>query len=129
MESGPVSMDGPVHPNSITAQVNSWEDIHRSSYNLGRKFDRLTFTLGLSDTDRYPDASRTVEIYLDQVKVWSGSVAFKEYLEVDLPVKDKLRLDIVYTVEDDDHPVYLATPTLYGTKENIDAARQDAEAG
>lgn len=128
-ESGPVPMDGPVHPNSITAQVNSWEDIHRSSYNLGRKFDRLTFTLGLSDTDKYPDASRTVEIYLDQVKVWSGSVAFKEYLEVDLPVKDKLRLDIVYTVQDDDHPVYLATPTLYGTKENIDAARQEAEEG
>lgn len=128
-EVGPVPMDGSVHPNSITAQVNSWEDVHRSSFNLGRKFDRLTFTLGLSDTDKYPDASRTVEIYLDQVKVWSGSVTFKEYLEVDLPVKDKLRLDIVYTVQDDDHPVYLATPTLYGTKENIDAARQEAEEG
>lgn len=128
-KTGSFEMDGVPYPNSLTAEVNTWDETHRSSYNLGRKFDRFTATLGLSDTDQYLDSPRTVEIYVDQVKVWSGSVTFQEYLEIDLPVKDKLRLDIVYTVQEGEHPVYLGSPTLYGTKENIAAAREEAAEG
>jgi len=63
-------------------------------YDLGRKVDELSFTLGFTD-DSEIDASATVDIVIDNVVVATHSVAFGQPVDVVLPVNDALRLQFV----------------------------------
>ena len=69
-------------------------------WNLGRHFNTLNGTLGITDNSEDSSATFTVEFYLDQELVQTETLAFGEFKDVSLDVRDKLRLKVVITRTD-----------------------------
>ena len=69
-------------------------------WNLGRHFNTLNGTLGITDNSEDSSATFTVEFYLDQELVQTETLAFGEFKDISLDVRDKLRLKVVITRTD-----------------------------
>ena len=69
-------------------------------WDLGKHFNTLKGTIGITDNSKDSDATFTVEFYLDQEVVHTETLAFGEFKDISLDVRDKLRLKIVVTRTD-----------------------------
>ncbi|MGY5763853.1 protein kinase domain-containing protein [Brachybacterium sp. DNPG3] len=124
-----VTMNGTPYGDSLVIENRYYsDDSPEAAFNLARRFDTFTFTLGRADTDPSGQDARTVEIYLDDVKYDAYAVPdLGKTLDVSIPVEDVLRLKIVVVSESDDVSFTLGKATLFGSRENIEKARQEAE--
>ena len=77
-----------------------YADPWSTEWNLGRHFNTLNGTIGITDNSKDSDATFTVEFYLDQELVQTETLAFGEFKDISLDVRDKLRLKIVITRTD-----------------------------
>ena len=77
-----------------------YADPWSTEWNLGRHFNTLNGTIGITDNSKDSDATFTVEFYLDQELVQTETLAFGEFKDISLDVRDKLRLKVVITRTD-----------------------------
>lgn len=99
---GPIDLSGKSYAHGMYATVYSGHGAkpENAEWNLGRYFDTLSGTIGLTDHSVDANATFTVDFYLDQVLVRTETVKFGEYTDVSLDVKNALRLKIVVTRTD-----------------------------
>ena len=71
-----------------------------TEWNLGRHFNTMSGTIGITDNSKDSGATFTVEFYLDQELVQTETLAFGEFKDISLNVQNKLRLKIVITRTD-----------------------------
>ena len=71
-----------------------------SEWNLGKHFNTVSGTIGITDNSDNSDATFTVEFYVDKELVQAETLAFGEFKDISLDVRDKLRLEIVITRTD-----------------------------
>ena len=72
----------------------------QTEWNLGKHFNTVSGTIGITDNSKDSNATFTVEFYLDQEVVQTETIAFGEFKDISLNVQDKLRLTIVVTRTD-----------------------------
>ena len=71
-----------------------------TEWNLGRHFNTMSGTIGITDNSKDSGATFTVEFYLDQELVQTETLAFGEFKDISLNVQNKLRLKVVITRTD-----------------------------
>ena len=71
-----------------------------TEWNLGRHFNTMSGTIGITDNSKDSNATFTVEFYLDQELVQTETLAFGEFKDISLNVQNKLRLKVVITRTD-----------------------------
>ena len=77
-----------------------YADQWSTEWNLGRHFNTMSGTIGITDNSKDSGATFTVEFYLDQELVQTETLAFGEFKDISLNVQNKLRLKIVITRTD-----------------------------
>ena len=80
----------------IFYRTESWS----AEWNLGKHFNTVNGTIGITDNSDNSSATFTVEFYLDKELVQTETLAFGEFKDISLNVQDKLRLEIVVTRTD-----------------------------
>lgn len=89
----PAQVDGENYPRSLVSPRHAGDA--RMSWNLSRGYRELHGTLGRSDEASDTATQVQVEIFLDERKVHTETVAFGEAIELSVDVADALRLKIV----------------------------------
>ena len=80
----------------IFYRTESWS----AEWNLGKHFNTVSGTIGITDNSDNSSATFTVEFYLDKELVQTETLAFGEFKDISLNGQDKLRLEIVVTRTD-----------------------------
>ena len=94
------NLNGKSYVHGITRYFYSSSDAWKVEWDLGKHFNTLKGTIGITDNSKDSDATFTVEFYLDQEVVHTETLAFGEFKDISLDVRDKLRLKIVVTRTD-----------------------------
>lgn len=118
LERETVTFGGVSKPNSLIVTPSSWSDEpSRTTYALSKKYDTLTFDMGIGDTDLNADTPRTIKVRLDRVEEGTYTATFNTITPVEIDVSDAVQIEIEYVTADgdDELPVYLGTPTLSRT--------------
>lgn len=103
-DTGDVGIDGETFPNSVFSNYSECG----LEYNLGRDWQTLKATVGLSD-DSSSAARYRFEVFGDGTSLFNEELVLGTTMEVDVPVEGVLRLRLVMTRIDDEYDTAYAT--------------------
>lgn len=90
---------GAVYPNSVLTAPHTCQEafVTHAEYDLALQYARLTATIGLSDKNEIFNRRAKFEIILDNELVYERTLTGGEATDIDIPVKDGLRLRLQTT--------------------------------
>ena len=97
---GAVDMNGTTYDHGMSVSFSYYNSSQTGEWNLGRYFNTLSGTIGITDDSSQSDATFTVDFYVDQELIQSETLASGEFKDVSFDVQDGLRLKIVITRTD-----------------------------
>ena len=95
-----VDMNGKTYDHGMRVSFSYYNSSQMSEWNLGRYFNTLSGTIGITDDSTQSDATFTVDFYIDQELIQSETLRTGEFKDISLDVKGGGRLKIVITRTD-----------------------------
>ena len=95
-----VDMNGVTYDHGMRVSFSYYNSSQTSEWSLGRHFNTLSGTIGITDDSSQSGAAFAVDFYVDQELVQSETLRVGEFKDISLDVQDGLRLKIVITRTD-----------------------------
>ena len=95
-----VDMNGVTYDHGMRVSFSYYNSSQTSEWSLGRHFNTLSGTIGITDDSSQSGAAFAVDFYVDQELVQSETLRAGEFKDISLDVQDGLRLKIVITRTD-----------------------------
>ena len=95
-----VDMNGVTYDHGMRVSFSYYNSSQTSEWSLGRHFNTLSGTIGITDDSSQSGAAFAVDFYVDQELVHSETLRVGEFKDISLDVQDGLRLKIVITRTD-----------------------------
>ena len=95
-----VDMNGVTYDQGMRVSFSYYNSSQTSEWSLGRHFNTLSGTIGITDDSSQSGAAFAVDFYVDQELVQSETLRVGEFKDISLDVQDGLRLKIVITRTD-----------------------------
>ena len=95
-----VDMNGKTYDHGMRVSFSYYNSSQTSEWNLGRYFNTLSGTIGITDDSTQSDAAFTVDFYIDQELIQSETLRTGELKDVSFDVQGGGRLKIVITRTD-----------------------------
>ena len=95
-----VDMNGVTYDHGMRVSFSYYNSSQTNEWILGRHFNTLSGTIGITDDSSQSGAAFAVDFYVDQELVQSETLRVGEFKDISLDVQDGLRLKIVITRTD-----------------------------